>query len=142
MPGETLGRVQLRRLATEFGGSILVNEPMEGAVRMRRPDHLGGQACRHFWTIHHCLNRLGFAGTTDQKEDLASGVEDRCRQRQAGRIQLGHEVRDGEPVTALGEGTGLRKEGGRVPVVAHPQQDQIEARNSRDWLKTSRRRRS
>ena len=30
---------------------------------MRRPDHLGRQACWHFWTIKHCLNRLGFAGT-------------------------------------------------------------------------------
>ena len=36
VPEETLSRVQLRRLATEFSGSILVNEPTEGAVRMRR----------------------------------------------------------------------------------------------------------
>ena len=141
MPGTTrsaatTARRRSRSVRSTSGGSalelcarILVDEPPELAIRQGRPDQLRREDRRQLRAIQYRFQRIGLAGAADEEQDFAAGVEDRRGERQPGRIQFRNEVRDGE-VLVLGEGRGVGKEGGRMPVIAHAKQHEVEARDA------------
>src|SRR5918993_175022 len=116
-------------LAMKSCAGILVDEPQELAVRQGGPDQLRREGRGQLRALQYCLQRIGFAGATDEEKDLATGVDNRRREGEPGRVHLRHEVGDGE-ILVLRKGVGIGKEGGCVSIIPHPEQHEVETRGA------------